>query len=66
MKDKATDLFGRLQSGEVIEDTINAAGEVSPKNFWAMSEEEYKWILKIIEPDNPDIGVLPLIESTWN
>jgi hypothetical protein len=66
VKDKATDLFGRLQSGEVIEDTINAAGEVSPKNFWAMSEVEYKWILKIIEPDNPDIGVLPLIESTWN
>lgn len=66
MKDKATDLFGRLQSGEVIEDTINAAGGVSPKNFWAMSEEEYKWILKIIELDNPDIGVLPPIELTWN
>ncbi|SPQ00477.1 hypothetical protein NBG4_250009 [Candidatus Sulfobium mesophilum] len=66
VKDKATVLFGRLQSAEVIEDTINAAGEVSPKNFWTMSEEEYKWILKIIELDNPDIGVLPPIELTWN
>ncbi len=42
-----------MQSGEVIGVIINAAGK-------------YKWILKFIELDNPDVGALPLIELTWN
>lgn len=66
MNDKANVCFGRMETGEVIGEIINAAGKVSIKNFWVMSEKEYKWILKLIEVDDPDIGVLPLIELTWN
>lgn len=65
-KDKVTVCSRRLQSVEVIEDSINVAGKVSPTNFWVMSEKENKWILKLVELDDPHIGVLPLIELTWN
>jgi hypothetical protein len=66
VKDKATVCFRLMQAGRVVRVIINEAGKISVRNFWVMSEKkEYKWILKLIELDNPD-NALPLIELTWN
>jgi hypothetical protein len=67
MKDKALVTFRRSASEEVIGEIVSEAGQiVSSRNFGVMSVEEYKRVLRLVELDNPDVDISPLIELTGN
>ena len=61
MKDKATVCFRRMQSGEVIGEIINDAGEiVETRNFGHMTDDEIERIPDVFQTENPDTVIRPV------
>jgi hypothetical protein len=66
-KERATVVFRRLVSGEVLGEIVTESGEVAvSKSFGIMTEDEYRKILKLVEQENPDIGAIETIELSGN
>lgn len=67
MRNRATAVFRRLPSGDVIGEIIAETGEViQSRNFGKMSEDEYRKILDLIDRERPDMGAIEPIELSGN
>ncbi len=67
MQDKATVIFRRLSSGEVIGEIINEAGEVvHSKNLGELTDEEIGNVLQAFRQESPDVNIMPMIQVAGN
>jgi hypothetical protein len=67
MKNRATILFRRLTSGDIVGEIIDPSGKVvMSRNFGKMTSHEIERVIEAYKLENPEADVLPSIEITQN